>query len=109
MDLTLNGLMKRVEGYITQQFAGVDVLDVAKIERELIESMRRLVIDLKLDLRDYELAETRADQLTYLIDGKLRVKELRAMIILSGTHNLFGPVDVGHVTALLEQVNEQLT
>ena len=108
MDLTLTGLTKRVETYITQQFAGVDVLVVDKAERELIEGLRRLVIDLKLDLRDYEHAETRVEQQKYLADAKVRLEELRAMVLRASSHNLFGAVDVAHVTALLEQINELL-
>ena len=106
LDLTLTGLTKRVETYITQQFAGVDVLVIDKVERELIEGLRRLVIDLKLDLRDYEHAETRVEQQKYLADAKVRLEELRAMVLRASSHNLFGAVDVAHVTALLEQINE---
>lgn len=108
MDNTLNAIVHRTSGYVLQQFAGVDTHSVSKLERELVEGIRRIVVDLKLDVRDYELAETRSEQLRYRTDARARIEEFRALVLKASSADLFGPVDVAHLSALLEQINEQL-
>lgn len=108
MDTTVTAIMHRTSGYVLKQFMGIDTYSINKDTRELVENIRRVVAELKLDVRDYEYAETRVEQKRYRSDAKKRLEEFRALILAASSADLFGPVDVAHLSALLEQINEKL-
>lgn len=106
MDNSVTGLMRRVELAVMQRFSGVDLADTPKDERVVIETIKRVVPEAKLDLRDYELAETRAEQLLKRGDALERIQQLRQLILQASEHGLFGAADVAQITATLEQITD---
>lgn len=101
-------IFKKVDLALINHFNGVDVLALPRAERELVEHIRRTAADLKLDIRDYELAETRPIQLKYLKDAKTQSEQLRASILKASGYGMFGAADVAQLTATLEQASERL-
>lgn len=84
-------------------------VDLEMLEPETqraIKHIRRLVADAKLDARDYELSETRDEQLKNALVAKERLEKLQANILLAS--NVFGAADVAHLSAQLEQIKEWL-
>jgi hypothetical protein len=106
LDNSLAGLMRRVELAVMQRFSGVDLADTPKDERLVIETIKRTVPEAKLDLRDYELAETRAEQLQKRGEALERLRQLRQQILQASEHGLFGAADVAQITATLEQITD---
>ena len=106
MDNSVAGLMRRVELAVMQRFSGVDLADTPKDERLVIETIKRIVPEAKLDLRDYELAETRTEQLLKRSDALERIQQLRQLILRASEHGLFGAADVAQITATLEQITD---
>src|ERR1700712_5616269 len=92
MDTTLRPLLRDVE---------LDSLE--PVQRKAVKDIRRQFIDAKLDVRDYELSETRPEQLSNAVKAKNRLFKLQADILLAG--NVFGPADVAQLSAQLEQIN----
>jgi len=98
--------MQRIEGEIKVLVRGVDPESLEPTEKKVVTSLRRLVVDARLDVRDYELSETREEQLKCALAAKKRLAKLRAAILAAGI--TFGPVDVAQLTAGLEQVESWL-
>ncbi|MGB4759408.1 MAG: hypothetical protein WBP26_05130 [Candidatus Saccharimonadales bacterium] len=106
LDNSLSGLMRRVELAVRQRLSSVDMADIPKNERVVLEELKRIVPEAKLDLRDYELAETRAEQLAHGKDALQRIATLREHILLASGYGFFGAADVAQITATLEQITE---
>jgi hypothetical protein len=66
------------------------------------------LIDARLDIRDYELSETREDQLRRARDANKRLERIRKSILAASEYNVFNAVDVAQLTAQLEQIIENL-
>jgi hypothetical protein len=98
--------MQRVEGQIKALLRQVDPDLLSADEKKAFASLRRLVVDTRLDIRDYELSETRDEQLKCAATAKKRLVRLRAMILAAGI--AFGPADVAQLTAHLEQIESRV-
>ena len=98
--------MQRAEGQIKSLLRSVDIELLETAERQAIVKLRRLAVDTRLDIRDYELSETRDEQLRYAMSAKRRLAKLRAAILTA--NNAFGPADVAQISAELEQIEDWL-
>jgi folate-dependent tRNA-U54 methylase TrmFO/GidA len=90
--------MQRTEGQLKALLRDVDSELLELAERKAVISLRRLAVDARLDIRDYELSETREDQLRCAREAKRRLARLRNTILAAG------PADVAQLTAQLEQI-----
>lgn len=70
--------------------------------------MRQLMADARLDARDYELSETRAEQLENAITTKNRLEKLRLLILRSSERDVFSAIDVAQISAQLDEIVDQL-
>lgn len=95
--------MQQVEGQLKGLLRTVDPELLEADEKKAVATIRRLLIDTRLDIRDYELSETRDEQLKNMHEAKRRVAKLQAGILAAGP--VFGPADVAQLSALLEQIN----
>lgn len=94
--------MQRVEGNIKALLRNIDIGQLGQAEKKNVTNLRRLAVDCRLDIRDYELSETREDQLRCAKTAKKQLTKLREAILAVGS--LFGPADVAQITAQLEQI-----
>lgn len=84
--------------------ADTDLLEPA--ERKAFGTIRRLLTDMRLDIRDYELSETREEQLKCATVARKRLQKLQKAILTVSL--VFGPADVAQLGAQLEQIEEKL-
>jgi len=98
--------MQRVEGQIKALLRTIDTDTLEPAERKSLTGLRRLAVDTRLDIRDYELSETREEQLKCAITAKKRLGKLRAAILATGM--AFGPADIAQLTAELEYIDSRL-
>jgi len=98
--------MQRVEGQIRSLLRGVDTDLLDTTERKALASLRRLAIDARLDIRDYELSETREEQLKCAAAAKRRLEKLQKAVLAAGF--VFGPADVAQLSAQLGQIEERM-
>jgi hypothetical protein len=95
--------MQRVEGQIKALLRASDPDMLDADEKKAFGRLRRLATDARLDIRDYELSETREEQLKCAVTAKKRLAKLQANILAAG--NVFGPADVAQLGAQIEQIN----
>lgn len=79
-----------------------DTLD--RSDQKIITALKLLMADARLDIRDYEMADSRAEMIKYSKSATKRLEQTREMILLASEHNIFGAIDVAQLTAELEQI-----
>lgn len=95
--------MQRVEAELKVVIRGIDSDQLDAGEKKAVTNIRRLMVDARLDIRDYELSETREEQLKCAAAAKKKTEKLQANILSAGP--VFGPADVAQLSAQLEQIN----
>jgi len=98
--------MQRTEAQIKALLRGLDMELLEPAEKRAAAALRRLVVDARLDVRDYELSETREEQLKCAGAAKKRLEKLQKNILAAGS--AFGPADVAQLSAQLEQISETI-
>ena len=88
--------------------AGLSADDMPHVEKTLLKQLKSNLADMRLDIRDYDLAETRAEQMSFILAAQSRVSDIREQVVVLSTYNVFSGVDVAHVTAKLEYISERL-
>jgi predicted Holliday junction resolvase-like endonuclease len=101
-------LIKSLEGAIISALSGVDVYSLDARVARIVTALQKQIIETRLNVRDYELSETREEQLKYAKNSKRQLEAVRKDILIASEYNIFGPVDVAHLTAQLELVAEKL-
>lgn len=101
-------LIKQLETQVTAMLSRLDVYSLPVTEQQMVSLIRRELVDARLDIRDYELSETRAEQLDHAASGKQRLEALRKHILAASEQNLFSAVDVAQLTAQLDHIADQL-
>lgn len=98
--------MQQVERQLRVLLRGVDTELLEPAEKKAMQSIRRLSTDVRLDIRDYELSETREEQLKCAAAARKRLLKLQASILAAGS--VFGPADVAQLSANLAQIDSRL-
>lgn len=96
--------IKEVEAQVRVILTRVDMDALPHAQRELILLIKRQASDAKLDLRDYGMAETKADQTRFAREAQKRLELLQKKIIAASEYNLFSAIDVAQLSANLQQV-----
>jgi hypothetical protein len=94
--------MQRAETQLKSLLRTIDTDLLTPDEKKATASLRRLSADARLDIRDYELSETRAEQLLKAADAKKRLAKLQKNLLAAG--NVFGPADIAQLDAQLAQI-----
>ena len=96
--------MSRAEQQIRAVLRAADIDLLSIEESRAVLAIQRLAVDARLDIRDYELSETREEQLKCAAAAKRRLAKLQAAILAAGP--VFGPADIAQLSAQLEQISE---
>jgi len=101
-------LVKSLETQLRGVLSPMDIFSLPAAERRIVTSLKDEVVDARLDIRDYELSETRDEQLGKARDAKRRLEKIRKEILAASEYNVFGAADVAQLSAELEQIIENL-
>jgi hypothetical protein len=98
--------MQRVEQQVKLLVRQTDTDAFSMNERKELFALRRLAIDTRLDVRDYELSETRPEQLQNMQEAKKGLAQLEKGILAASA--VFGPADVAQLSAQITQISSWL-
>jgi hypothetical protein len=104
--------LAQIKGLETQIRAVISKLDLAELpkgERVAVTKLRNDLTDAKLDIRDYEFSDTRAEQQKHAKQAVTTLESIRAGILASSEYNVFSAIDVAQFSAQLEQIIDQVT
>lgn len=105
---TLTELIRKLSTNLNGIVSAVDVDALQRPEREAILTTRRLLTDVRLDVRDYELAETRAEQLALARTAKERLEQLHRDMLRLSEYNILGSVDVAQNSSYIQYIISKL-
>ncbi len=103
---------KLIRDLSTQFSAILSPIDMHTLPMEtqkIVLPIRQLIIDARLDVRDYELADTRNEQIRLGIEAKVRLESLQQRVLAASSHSIFGPADVAQISAHIQQIISLLT
>lgn len=100
------GLAKELEARIQVLASSFDIDSLPGEQQKLLALIRRQATDARLDVREYEYAETRMEQQELGTAARKRLEELRKNILKASEYNLFGSIDVAQLSAQIEQLIE---
>lgn len=101
-------LIKAFETQLGSVLSVLDIPSLPKVEQRLITGLKREIVDARLDVRDYELSETRDEQLKNAREAKKRLQRINKDILAASEYNVFSAVDVAQLSALAEQIIENI-
>lgn len=70
--------------------------------------IKRQAIDARLEVRDYEYAETRAEQQKSALSANKYLQKLQTNMLKASESNLFSAADVALLSAQIEQIISEL-
>ena len=86
----------------------VDWAQVNQKGRTAVEELRQSLADAKIYSQDYELSEMRNEQLDNAKKAKKYLDLARRQILRASEFNVFGAIDVAHLTAQIDQAKADL-
>lgn len=100
-------LIKQLQLDVFRALSPIDSASLATPEQQTLLKLKNCLVDARLDVQDYELAETRDDQLRNAKEAKERLDFVHDAITRN-TLQVFGAVDVAHLSAQISQIKERL-
>lgn len=97
-----------LEAQIRRLLANINPQTMGSKTRNVLGDLGQVLIDSKIYTRDYELSETRQEQLYNAIQGKYYLEKARKDILKASEADIFNAVDVAHMTAVIDQVISKL-
>jgi Sec-independent protein translocase protein TatA len=97
-------LCKQLEAQITSTLSTLDLPELARDLQKIVRELKHTIVDARLDVQDYELAETREMQLKNAKESKERLEQVRQGILAASEHNVFSAIDVAELGAKIEQI-----
>ena len=94
----------RVAAILAQR--DIDVID--RSELKLIGTIKHLLADARLDIRDWEMAETREEMLHSAHEALQRLEQVRESILLASEKNVFSPADIAEIGAQFDHFAAEL-
>lgn len=107
-DISLLQEAKELEAQVTRLLAAHDIANLPHVQKELVNTIKHQLVDVRLDARDFEYAQSRAEQLEYARESRPRLEELHKNILKASEHGLFSAIDIAHVSARLQQLLSHL-
>lgn len=95
---------KALDSQLRTIVSGFDIDALRSEERDILRSLKSLANDVRLDMRDYGMADTKAGQDTLARVVRKRMEQLEHMVIKAGSSNLLGAVDVAQLSAEAQQI-----
>ncbi len=101
-------MIKHLEAQIRRIIAGLDQDLLGLKERGILANLQQNFNDARIYARAYELSEVREEQEKNATEAKRWLAAVRKNILTASEYDIFGAVDVAHLSAQIEQISEGL-
>jgi hypothetical protein len=99
---------KETANLISSRLTALNIDDLDAPAQRQVSLIKHLSVDMRLDLRDYELADSQAEQLKLTRTAIKRLERLRQSVLTASEHNIFGTVDVAQISASIDQIIDNI-
>jgi hypothetical protein len=101
--------VKLLELQINNILRKFDLRKLGTVERNILAKLQQNLTDSRIYASDYELSETREEQIDNAKTAKKWLDQARTNILAASEFNIFGAIDVAHLTAQIDQIIANLT
>ncbi|HVO86303.1 MAG TPA: hypothetical protein VMT23_01035 [Candidatus Binatia bacterium] len=95
---------RQLENQINGILRQADVYRLDQKQRTTVTNLSQNLVHIKTYTRDYELAETREDQLRDAKRAKRWLEQAQKNLLAASQFDIFGAVDVAHLSAQIDQI-----
>lgn len=95
---------KDLEAQVVRLLALHDPTSLPHTQQQLVQTIKHQLVDVRLDARDFEYAQSRAEQLEYVAEARPRLEDLHKNILKASEYGLFSAVDIAHISGRLQQM-----
>jgi hypothetical protein len=99
---------RELETQVRKSLSGYDLDELPREERSVLVELKNHLVDARLDARDYEYAQTRAEQLEAAGIGRKRLEETLQIILKASEFGIFSAVDVAHISAGVQHLMSRM-
>jgi hypothetical protein len=102
---------RRVKQLDTQINTILRTFDLRKLtakERDVLAKLQQNLNDSRIHTTDYELSETRDEQQDNANRAKKWLEQARTNILAASEFNVFGTIDVAHLSAIIDQIISEI-
>jgi peptide subunit release factor RF-3 len=103
-----SAVIKQVDNSITMLLRKINPDQIGEKSRDAIAKLKQALIDSRIYSRDYELSETRDEQVANAKKANKYIEQARQSILRASEFDVFGPIDVAHLSAQLDQAKADL-
>lgn len=100
--------VKEIDGQISRILRQTDSQQINDKGRKAIGELQQNLVDAKVYTQDYELSETREEQMDNAEKAKKYLRKSRQAILRASEFDVFSPIDVAHLTAQIDQLKAEL-
>jgi hypothetical protein len=100
--------VKQLDSQISNILRKVNLRKLSSKERDVLSTLQQNLVDSRIYFRDYELSETREEQLDNSKEAKNWLEQARKNILAASEFNIFGAIDVAHLSAQIDQIISEL-
>jgi len=105
---TPSGLVKQVDTQVNSILRKIDWEEVNEKGRKAVVDLRQNLTDARAYTIDYEASEMRDEQLSNAKKARGYLEKARGLILRASEFDVFGPVDVAHLSAQIDQLKADL-
>ena len=103
-----SGLVKQIEIQVNLILRKTDLAGFNEKGRKAVAELRQFLADAKIYSHVYELSEMREEQMENANKAKKYLEKARQCILRASEFNIFGAIDVAHLTAQIDQLKADL-
>jgi hypothetical protein len=107
-ELTLPQVAKKLEKFIMTLPAAKQFNNLSSEPRKAMMALSESAYNLRINTDRYFYADDSEEQKKFLESAIEQVDRVQELILAASNHDLLGPVDVAHLSALAEQIKERL-
>ena len=101
--------LKQIQSHVRLAVREMDLSHLAKERINLIRDLQQNLADTRIYLNAYELAEAQQEQREAAKWAKKWLTAAHKNILVASEYNLFSAIDVAHLSAQIEQLQDKLT
>jgi hypothetical protein len=101
-------LVKQVDTQVNSILRKTDWGEVNEKGRKAVADLRQNLASARVYAADYEVSEMRDEQLDNARKAKSYLEKARNQILRASEFDVFGPIDVAHLTAQIDQLKDDL-
>lgn len=100
--------VKEIDGQVNRILRQVKPDEYNEKSRKAIVELKQNLTDARIYAHDYELSETREEQVDNAKQAKKWLEQARTYILKASEHNIFDAIDVAHLSAQIDQLKADL-